>query len=247
MFLSCGIFWLIHWGRVAHICVSKLTIVGLDNGLLPGRHQAITNCSDILIEIQNVSFSNAHLKCRLQNGVHFVMVHGYYANLSRTHWRGSPSVGKHMLCIVWSTGVTPAKNTDDAAGALRNALTACNILEGTKRFSGAVWISARNGQRTSWTPNNRTFCIHAVLRNIASNISNVSVTPIWPCVNSKLEVYCEKSLHGHWTCKTDFRYVIVNNGPSDITKCVEPTGGEHRTDYQALTHAHQLQLRTALE
>ena len=48
-----------------------------------------------------------------------------------------------------TTGATPAKNTADAAGALRNALTACNTLEGTKRFSGAVWISARNGQRTS--------------------------------------------------------------------------------------------------
>ena len=47
------------------------------------------------------------------------------------------------------TGATPAKNTANAAGALRNALTACNTLEGTKRFSGAVWISARNGQRTS--------------------------------------------------------------------------------------------------
>ena len=51
--------------------------------------------------------------------------------------------------IVWLTGATPAKNTANAAGALRNALTACNTLEGTKRFSGAVWISARNGQRTS--------------------------------------------------------------------------------------------------
>ena len=125
---------------------------------------------------------------------------------------------------IWDTGATPAKNTANAAGALRNALTACNTLEGTKRFGGAVWISARNGQRTSLTPNNRTFCIHAVLRNIVSNIRNVSVTPIWPCVNSKLEVYCEKSLQGHWTCKMDFRYGVVNNGPSNIRKCVEPTG-----------------------
>ena len=123
-----------------------------------------------------------------------------------------------------TTGATPAKNMANAAGALRNALTACNTLEGTKRFRGAVWISARNGQRTSSTPNNRTFCIHAVLRNIVSNIRNVSVTPIWPCVNSKLEVYCEKSLHGYWTCKTGFRYSVVNNGPSNIRKCVEPTG-----------------------
>ena len=51
--------------------------------------------------------------------------------------------------LVQITGATPAKNTANAAGALRNALTACNTLEGTKRFSGAVWISARNGQRTS--------------------------------------------------------------------------------------------------
>ena len=33
--------YLTHWGRVTHICVSKLTIIGSDNGLLPGRHQAI--------------------------------------------------------------------------------------------------------------------------------------------------------------------------------------------------------------
>ena len=68
--------------------------------------------------------------------------------------------------------------------------------------------------------------LHIGTNNIVggSNIRNVSVTPIWPCVNSKLEVYCEKSLHGPWTCKTDFRYGVVNNGPSNIRKCVEPTG-----------------------
>ena len=31
----------IHWGRVTHICVSNLTIIGSDNGLSPGRRQAI--------------------------------------------------------------------------------------------------------------------------------------------------------------------------------------------------------------
>ena len=30
-----------HWGRVTRICVGKLTIIGVDNGLLPGQHQAI--------------------------------------------------------------------------------------------------------------------------------------------------------------------------------------------------------------
>ena len=58
---------LTHWGRVTHLCVSKLTSIDSDNGLSPGRHQAIiwnnarillirpTNFSEILIEIQAFS------------------------------------------------------------------------------------------------------------------------------------------------------------------------------------------------
>ena len=67
---------LTHWGRVTHICISKLTIIGWDNGLLPGRHQAIiwtnaeilligplgTKFSEILIEIHTFSFKKMHLK-----------------------------------------------------------------------------------------------------------------------------------------------------------------------------------------
>ena len=67
---------LTHWGRVTHICVSKLTIIGSDNGLTPGRRQAIirtnagilligplgTNVSEISIGIQTFSFSKMHLK-----------------------------------------------------------------------------------------------------------------------------------------------------------------------------------------
>ena len=39
------------WGRVTHICVNKLTIIGSDNGLSPGRRQAIiwTNTGILLI------------------------------------------------------------------------------------------------------------------------------------------------------------------------------------------------------
>ena len=67
---------LTHWGRVTHICVSKLTIIGSDNGLSPGRRQAIiwtnvvilligplgTNFVEILIGIQIFSFKKMHLK-----------------------------------------------------------------------------------------------------------------------------------------------------------------------------------------
>ena len=70
--------WLLltHWGRVTHICVSKLTIIGSDNGLSPDRRQAIiwtnaglllvgplgTNFSEILIEILTFSFKKMCLK-----------------------------------------------------------------------------------------------------------------------------------------------------------------------------------------
>ena len=67
---------LTHWGRVTHKCVSKLTIIGSDNGLSPGRRQAIiwtnggimligplgTNFSEILIEIYIFSFKKINLK-----------------------------------------------------------------------------------------------------------------------------------------------------------------------------------------
>ena len=65
-----------HWDRVTHICVSKIIIIASDNGLSPGRRQAIiwtnagrllidplgTNFSDILIEIHTFSFKKIHLK-----------------------------------------------------------------------------------------------------------------------------------------------------------------------------------------
>ena len=68
--------WLTHWGRVTHICVSKLTIIASDNGLSPGRRQAIiwtsagilligplgTQFSEILIEIILFSFKKVRLK-----------------------------------------------------------------------------------------------------------------------------------------------------------------------------------------
>ena len=49
--ISQGDAILTHWGRVTHICVSKLNINGSDNGLALGRRQAIvwTNAKTLLI------------------------------------------------------------------------------------------------------------------------------------------------------------------------------------------------------
>ena len=67
---------LTHGGEMTHICVSRLTITGSDNGLLPGRHQAIistnagivligplkTNLNENAIEILTFSFPKMQLK-----------------------------------------------------------------------------------------------------------------------------------------------------------------------------------------
>ena len=51
---------LTHWGRVTHICVGKLTIIGSDNGLSPERRQAIiwTNAEILLIGPLGTNFSD---------------------------------------------------------------------------------------------------------------------------------------------------------------------------------------------
>ena len=61
---------LTHWGRMTHICVSKLTVIGSNNGLSPSRRHAIiwtnagilligplgTNFNEVFIEIHTFSF-----------------------------------------------------------------------------------------------------------------------------------------------------------------------------------------------
>ena len=51
--------YLTHWGRVTHICVSKLIIIGSDNGLSPDRRQAIiwTNTGILLMGPLETNFS----------------------------------------------------------------------------------------------------------------------------------------------------------------------------------------------
>ena len=60
-------FDLTHWGQVMHICVSKLTIIGSDIGLSPGRHQAIirTNIDILLIGPLWINFSELSVRIHI--------------------------------------------------------------------------------------------------------------------------------------------------------------------------------------
>ena len=95
---------LTHWGRVTHICVNKLTIIGSDNGLSPDRRQAIiwtnagilligplgTNFSEILMEILTFSFKKMRLKVSSAKRRPFclglnVLTHFGISNCSMSH------------------------------------------------------------------------------------------------------------------------------------------------------------------
>ena len=103
---------------VAYICVSKLTIIGSDNGLSPGRRQAIiwtsagiliigpmvTNISEILIEIYTFSFKKPHLKISSGKWRPFCLGLNVLNNLQALWWpaykRGGSVKGPHhrLLC-----------------------------------------------------------------------------------------------------------------------------------------------------
>ena len=114
---------LTHWGRVTHICVSELTIIGSDNGLSPGRHQAIistnegilwigplgTNFSEIVFGIQTFSFNRMHLKMSSAKwrpfclGLSVLTKHSPWLDIWFKWWpRNVPSKsGLHHTLLYW--------------------------------------------------------------------------------------------------------------------------------------------------
>ena len=85
-----NLLWLTHWGRVTHICVrpwchwtesSLVQVMGLGASLFLNQSFLLsigtmqTNFSEILIEIQRISWKICIWKCRLQNVSHLVRFH----------------------------------------------------------------------------------------------------------------------------------------------------------------------------
>ena len=74
---------LTHWGMVTHICISKHTNIGSDNGLSPGRRQAIiwTNAGILLIRLLGTNFSEISLK------IHLFSFKKMHLKMSSGKWR----------------------------------------------------------------------------------------------------------------------------------------------------------------
>ena len=114
-------FCLTLWGSVTHVCISKLTIIGSDNGVPPGGSQVIiwttdetllietlgTNFSEILNEIHTFSFKKIHLKMSPVKWRPFCLG----VNVSRssqspcnhmTSWHG---VAFRIICLCWEESI----------------------------------------------------------------------------------------------------------------------------------------------
>ena len=141
---------LTHWGRVTHICVGKLIIIGSDNGLSPGRRQAIiwtnagilligplgTNFIEILIGIQTFSFKKMHLK------------------MSSAKWRpfclGLNVLSKQAECII--NGFYPTVYSGQKRGP---DVLACNMHQINDQRQKQLWWYVINGNLAPTSENTR--------------------------------------------------------------------------------------------
>ena len=111
-----------HWGRVTHICVGDLTIIGSDNGLSPGRRHAIiwinagillgTNFSEILIGIVTFSFKKMCLKVSSAKlrpfcpGLNVLMMPGDVMSLNILYWSSVPTASDSWWVNDYHIGLT---------------------------------------------------------------------------------------------------------------------------------------------
>ena len=77
---SCSINF---WGRMTHICVRKIIIIGSDNGLSPGQRQAIiwTNAGILLIRPLGINFNEILL------GINTFSFNKRHVQMSSAKWR----------------------------------------------------------------------------------------------------------------------------------------------------------------
>ena len=112
---------------MTHICVGKLTIIDSDNGLSPGRHQAIiwtnarilligplgTNFIEMLIKIHTFSFRKMHLKMSSAKwrpfclGLNVLNINMAYLipmtsyHISRGYWQYSSDARSPKFPVLW--------------------------------------------------------------------------------------------------------------------------------------------------
>ena len=165
---------LTHWGQVTHICVSKLTIIGSDNGLSPDRRQAImwtnawllfiwplgTNFSEILIEILTFSFKKMRLKVSSAKlwpfclGLNELIVFQIM-------------VGNHQWIFYWTTRFPRLGRYDQNQTVLKTSITSANN-KFRRKLRDYVSRVGKRWWANTWTDVHHSY-VFKILRKLASN------------------------------------------------------------------------------
>ena len=116
--MPIAVLLLTHWGQVTHICVSKLAIIGSDNGLSPSQRQAIiwTNAGILLIGPLGTNFNETSIE------IHTFSLEKIYLKLLSGKWRPF-CLGLKVLTIIWqlSWRIVEPYSVDWSLGITLNA------------------------------------------------------------------------------------------------------------------------------
>ena len=72
LYLLCISSFLTQWGRVTRMCYSKLTSTGSDNGLTPGRRQAIIWTNNGILLIRSLGTNSVKFSSKFQTFFHSI-------------------------------------------------------------------------------------------------------------------------------------------------------------------------------
>ena len=137
------------WGRLTHICVGNLSIIGSDNGLSPGRRQAIiwTNAGILFIGPLGTNFNEILL------GIKIFSINAMQLKMSSAKWRQfclglnelNPRdlTGRCAMVLVETVLMKVASEVTDKTCILNNSKY---YWRNTKSSSGMViWMLSTSG------------------------------------------------------------------------------------------------------
>ena len=146
---------LTHWGWVMHICISKPTIIGSDNGLSPFRCQAITWTNDDLLSIGlwGTKFKEIFIKIKpfsLKNCISKCHLPKLRPSCRGLIWVDSPRKKNHLWPqwfdnVVWLILMT--------VHSIKYPLSHPSILtvqEGTETSWWCWWLESENKLMWTW-------------------------------------------------------------------------------------------------
>ena len=139
------------WGPVTYICVGKPTINGSDNGLSPGRCQAIIWTSDGILLIGNLEINFREILI----SIHIFLFYKMHLKMSSAKWRQfcvkvcTPICRVWFLCVFITVLIVPMwciPHLSTVAYAKISYSCPANMLISGAHFTYMVWRNLEHGQ-----------------------------------------------------------------------------------------------------